>query len=146
MEAALITVQKSEKSYPIRYVSIIFGNPRSAECAGYGICKMADEGTSLPTKTGAIDLKSRCYKNIATVKRIETTSGKCFLTIIFFKKDLKADTLKKYFGAPHFRMGSDLLLPETLTDFFELGPSVLSAGLHEITETTTHFIIPICIT
>lgn len=37
-----------DKDYPPRYVSVVFGNPRSEECAGYGICKMEDDSPVPP--------------------------------------------------------------------------------------------------
>ena len=158
MESQLIAQQNAvfigDKDYPTRYVSIIFGNPRSEECAGFGICRM-DEDWPLPSQVPPPPPKptkpktkppkdinnclSGCCSGVAMVERTETKEGKVSLSFSFLKSALKPETIKKHFSATHFRVGSDILLPTTLTKAFDIGPSVFEAGLYPIAETNSYF-------
>lgn len=73
------------------------------------------------------------------VERIKTTEGEVYLAFNFLKSDLTPAAIKKHFNATHFRMGSDILLPTTLTKAFDWDPSVFEAGLYQIVETKTYF-------
>lgn len=140
MEAQLITKPSSKKEYPIRYVGVVFGNPRSAECAGYGICKMEDEGFAPPQKNAKTQTGCPRYK--ATIVRIEKQGGN-YWVFNFLKSELNSEIIKKYFSNTHFKIGYDLLLPITITNAFEMPPSVLAAGLYPIIEKRTAFHIQI---
>ena len=140
MEAQLITQQSSIKEYPIRYIGVVFGNPRSPECAGYGICKMEDEGTERPQKKAIMQIG--CPRYIAAIERVEK-EGKIYLFFNFLKSALSAEIIKKYFSETHFRIGSDLLLPISMTKAFNLPPLVLRIGLFAITKHKVYFQIRI---
>jgi hypothetical protein len=147
MVAQILTQQSSQtKNYPTRIVSVVFGNPRSEECAGYGICRL-DEDWPIPGQTTPLpkppkdinDCLSGCCRGVATVERWAIKEGKISLSFRFLKSDLTSETVKKYFGETHFRIGSALYLPNSLTAAYDMPPSVLAAGLHPIVETPTHF-------
>ena len=144
-----------DKDYPTRYVSVVFGNPRSEECAGFGICRM-DEDWPLPRQMppppppkptkpktkppkGINDCKSSCCSGVAMVERLDTREGKTSLSFSFLKSELSPEAVKKHFGTTHFRVGSDLLLPTKWEKAFDIGPSVFSAGLYQIVETNNYF-------
>jgi hypothetical protein len=76
---------------------------------------------------------------VATVDRLETKEGKISLSFRFLKSDLKPEAAKKHFGTTHFRVGSSIALPTTLTKAFDMPPSVLKAGLYKISATNTYF-------
>ena len=159
MESQLIAQQDAafigDKDYPTRYVSVVLGNPRSEECAGFGICRM-DEDWPLPgqmppppppkpTKPRTKPPKdvsgceSGCCSGVAMIERSDTGEGKTSLSFSFLKSELSPEAVKKHFGTTHFRVGSDLLLPTRLEKAFDIGPSVFSAGLYQIVETTNYF-------
>jgi hypothetical protein len=140
MEAQLMTQPSSKKEYPIRYVGVVFGNPRSPVCAGYGICRMEDEGFAPLQKKAITHTGCPCY--IATIVRIEK-QGKINLFFNFLKSELNTEIIKMYFSDTHFRIGYDLLLPTTITHAFDMPPSVLAAGLYPIIEKRTSFQIQI---
>ena len=134
-----------DKTYPPRYVSLVLGNPRSEECAGFGICRFDEDWPlpgQMPPPKPPKDINnclSGCCHAVAVVKREETAEGDVMLTFGFLKSDLTPQATKKYFGTTHFRVGSDILLPKTLTTAFDLDPSVFGAGLYPISETDTYF-------
>ena len=66
---------------------------------------------------------------------------KSYLSLRFFKNDLTAETIDKHFARRHFRMGSAVALPESVSKAFDLSPSngVLTAGLHALVETAHGF-------
>ncbi len=151
MEAQFITQNSREyigdKDYPPRYVSVVFGNPRSEECAGFGICRM-DEDWDIPGQMPPPRPKppkdisaclSGCCRGVAVVKRQETAEGDITLSFGFLKSALTPTAINKYFNGAHFRVGSDILLPKTLTAAFDLDPSVLKVGLYQIVETNDYF-------
>ena len=159
MESQFITQHNiayiGDKKYPTRYVSVVFGNPRSEECAGFGLCRM-DEDWPLPGQMppppkpskppkqpkppkGVSDCKSSCCSGVARVERLDMKEGKVSLSFSFLKNELTPEAVKKHFGTTHFRVGSDLLLPITLTKTFDVAPSVFSAGLYQIVETSNYF-------
>lgn len=149
-----------DKDYPTRYVSVVFGNPRSEECAGFGICRM-DEDWDVPGQMpmpmpppppkpskppkqpkppkGINDCQSVCCSGVAMIERLDTPEGKISLSFSFLKSALTPQAIKKHFGTTHFRVGSPILLPPKLTKAFDLAPSVFSAGLYEIIETNNYF-------
>lgn len=128
-----------DKDYPPRYVSVVFGNPRSEECAGYGICKMEDDSPVPPPQKAITGSLSRCYRGVGIVERLETMEGHVSLSFSFLKGSLTPETVKKHFNATHFRVGNTISLPPTLTKAFDLAPSVFEAGLYQIAETKTYF-------
>ena len=141
-----------DKTYPPRYMSLVLGNPRSEECAGFGICRMDEEWPlpgqmppppPKPTKPkrpkDVSDCKSGCCSGVAMVERLDTKDGKVSLSFSFLKSELTSEAIKKHFGTTHFRVGSDLLLPTKLTKAFDMAPSVFSAGLYQIVETNNYF-------
>jgi hypothetical protein len=145
MEAQSVTQHSSQrKEYPIRYVGVVFGNPRSEECAGYGICRMEDEGPFPPIKPQKRAALA-CYQHHqALVKKLGMVDGKNVLRFSFEKKGLSEAIVTKYFGAKQFVIATNALhLPASLTTAFDMDPSVLVEGLYPISETTTHFHIPI---
>jgi hypothetical protein len=141
MEAQLLTQQSSQgKEYPIRYVGVVFGNPRSEECAGFGICKMEDEGPFPPIPPQKRAVFTGCPRYQATVERVEATDGTIYLSFSVLKKALAADIVTKYFSETHFIVGSALHLPNSLTKAFDMAdPSVLKAGLYAIIDKKTYF-------
>jgi hypothetical protein len=141
MEAQLITQPSSKKEYPIRYVGVVFGNPRSPECAGYGICKMEDQGTEPPQKRAVI--QEICPRHSVAIEKKELKVEKIYLVFNFLKDELNTELIKRYFNDTHFRIGHDFLLPISITKAFDMPPSVLKAGLYAITEKKTCFQIQI---
>lgn len=143
-----------DKQYPPRYVSLVLGNPRSEECAGFGICRL-DEDWPLPGQMPPPPPKptkpkrpkdvsscgSNCCSGVALIERLDTEAGKVSLSFSFLKSALTSQAVKKHFGTTHFIVGNDLLLPTRLTEAFDIDPSVLSAGLYEIVETKSYFTI-----
>jgi hypothetical protein len=134
MEAQLAISQSNKKDYLRRYVGVVFGNPRLAECSGYGICKMEDEGFEPPQKKA----RGYCPRYIATIERLEK-EGSIYLFLNFLKSTLNTDIIKRYFSKTQFIMGSTLLLPLTISEAFEMPPLIVTAGLYPIIETTTYF-------
>ena len=146
-----------DKTYPPRYVSLVLGNPRSEECAGFGICRFDEEwplpgqmppppeptpSPKPPKPKRPKDISgclSNCCSGVAMIERLDTKEGKISLSFSFLKSELTPEAVKKHFGATHFRVGSDLLLPTKLTKAFDLDPSVFSAGLYQIVETSNYF-------
>jgi hypothetical protein len=130
MEAQLITQSSSKKEYPIRYVGVVFGNPRSPECAGYGICRMEDEGAEPPQKKA--EVQAICPRHSVVIEKKELKKEKNYLVFNFFKSELNTELIRSYFNETHFRMGHDFLLPISICNAFDLPPSVLKAGLYTI--------------
>jgi hypothetical protein len=145
MEKQVSAQQSSQtKDYPMRIVSVVFGNPRSPECAGYGLCKLDEDGDippmGPPPKRGLLTCGPR---HKATVERLETADGKVSLVFNFEKSALNADVIKTYFSDGHFIMGSTLQLPINLIQAFDMHSSALKAGLYDINETKNQFSIQI---
>jgi hypothetical protein len=132
MEAQLITQPSSKKEYPIRYVGVVFGNPRSPECAGYGICKMDDDGTEPPQKKR--EIQAICPRYSVAIEKKELKKEKNYLVFNFLKSELNTEIIDMYFNDTYFRIINEILLPITLTHAFEMPPSVLKAGLYKIIE------------
>jgi hypothetical protein len=146
-----------DKTYPPRYVSLVLGNPRSEECAGFGICRFDEEWplpgqmppppepppSPKPSKPkrpkNVSSCLSGCCSGVAMIERFATQAGKISLSFSFLKSDLTPEAIKKHFSATHFRVGSAVLLPTTLTKAFDMAPSVFEAGLYQITETKDYF-------
>lgn len=112
MESQFITQQGAafigDSKYPTRHVSVVFGNPRSEECAGFGLCRL-DEDWPLPGQMppppppkpskppkqpkpskGISDCKSSCCSGVAMIERSETKEGKISLSFSFFEKRTNA--------------------------------------------------------
>jgi hypothetical protein len=144
MAAQVQNQQNRSKDYPTRIVSVVFGNPRSPECAGYGLCKLDEDGDMPPPKPPKQAVFTGCPRHKATVTKVVTTDGKIHLLFGFDKSSLSEDILTKYFGTKQFVIASNALhLPASLTAAFDMNPAVLVEGLYPITETKTHFHIPI---
>jgi hypothetical protein len=141
-KAQLLTQKNREKEYPTRIVSVVFGNPRSEECAGYGLCKLDEDGDIPPMgpkPKPKMALISCSQRYSAAVTRVEAADGRVGLAFEFSKKELNPDVLKKYFGGKQFTVGSGLNLPESLTEAFDLDASSLKAGLYDILEKNTSY-------
>jgi hypothetical protein len=149
MKAQLLTTQISQtKEYPMRIVSVVFGNPRSEECAGYGLCRLDEDWPppmpTKPTKPTKETALISCSQRVSVeVTRAETTDGQVGLAFNFLKKELNPEATKKYFGDIQFTVGSDLALPVSLKTAFDLDASRLKAGLYVIEDKTTSFRIVI---
>jgi hypothetical protein len=141
MEAQLLTQQSSQtKGYSPRIVSVVFGNPRSPECAGLGICKLEEDGDLPPTKPQKRAVFTGCPRYPATVERVEAADGTLYLSFSFIKKALPADILTKYFGEAQFTVGSALHVPMALTKAYDMADTaLLKAGLYAIIDKKTCF-------
>jgi hypothetical protein len=140
MEAHLLTQKNRGKEYPTRIVSLVLGNPRSEECAGYGICRMDEDWGDIPPKPKPKMALISCSQRFSVaVTRVEEADGRVGLAFEFSKKELNPDVLKKYFGGKQFTVGSGLNLPESLTEAFDLDASSLKAGLYDILEKNTSY-------
>jgi hypothetical protein len=102
-------------------VDIVLGNPK-IKCDGYGICKFI-------TKSNA--LKRYCMNfNQLTTAKIRFENGA--LCLHFDKTAINPMVFEKYFADDLFRVDCDVEIPEGITQFFKIPPSVLIKGIYQI--------------
>jgi hypothetical protein len=102
-------------------VDIVLGNPK-IKCDGYGICKFVTKSNSL---------KRYCMNfNQLTTAKIRFENG--VFCIHFDKTAISPVAFEKYFADDVFRVDSDVDIPEEITQFFKIPPSLLVKGVYQI--------------
>jgi hypothetical protein len=145
-KAQLLTQKSCDKEYSTRIVSVVFGNPRSEECAGYGLCKLDEDGDIPPMgpkPKPKMALISCSQRYSAAITRVEAADGRVGLAFDFSKKDIDTDAVKKYFGGKQFVVGSGLTLPESVANAFDVAS--LKAGLYDIVENNASYRIVVAV-
>jgi hypothetical protein len=110
-----------EKEYRFMDVELVLGNPK-IECDGYGICKFVTR----------LNSQKYLYLNYERVVKAKLYITEGILNIIFDKSSIDAKVYLKYFGEGYFIIEVDTDLPDDITAYFGISPSIFLKGNYQI--------------
>ena len=109
-------------------VQVVLGNPRIG-CDGYGICKFVTK----------MDVFNLIHADRLVEAQLFMEKG--YLNILFNKTKMTQATYQTHFSEGVFKVETDTQLPKTIIELFATPPSVLKAGIYQMTLKGNYFCV-----